>query len=384
MQKKRIALVTASPMTVNAFLQEHIRSWAKNCHVTVFMKASGREVFDDEALPAELRSVGIERKVSPRKDFLALLALVRQLRLGEFDALVSVTPKAGLLAMLAGWITRVPLRMHIFTGQVWATRTGMSRSLLRLLDRLTASLATDVLADSESQRQFLIAENVVSSRRSAVLGHGSISGVDVARFHPDIEARTKLRAELGLAESDMLLLFLGRLNKDKGVLDLAAAFVSLAATRYQTHLLFVGPDEDGMRDQLQCCCEPAAGRVHFVEYTKTPERYMAAADVFCLPSYREGFGTVVIEAAATGLPAVASRIYGLTDAVLDGVTGVLHHPHDVLSLQLALTRLVDDVAFKNRLGEAARERALRFFSAADVTQAFSEYLFERLERTEDK
>lgn len=383
MHKKRIALVTASPMTIKAFMQGHIRAWAESCDVTVFVHASSPGEFDDEALPIEVKPVRIERRISPWYDLAALITLIRQLHLGGYDAVVSVTPKAGLLAMLAAWVVNTPLRMHIFTGQVWATRKGFSRMLLRFLDRLTAMLATDVLADSESQRQFMIAEGVVSDARSTVLAHGSICGVDVQRFRPDEQARRAIRAAQGIADSDVLLLFLGRLNPDKGVLDLGVAFAGLAAMYEHVHLLFVGPDEASMRTSLESCCKPVAARLHFVNYTNTPERYMAAADIFCLPSYREGFGTVVIEAAAVGVPAVASRIYGLTDAVLDSETGLLHEPHDVDDLRSALARLIRDPALRKRLGATARKRALRHFAAADVIRDFSAHVLQRLERVRD-
>ncbi|MEY3739581.1 MAG: hypothetical protein RLZZ192_256 [Pseudomonadota bacterium] len=380
MHKKRIALVTATPMTIKAFMQGHIRAWAEKCDVTVFVNASSPRVFDDEALPIEVKPVRIERSISPWFDLAALVILIRQLRLGGYDAVVSVTPKAGLLAMLAAWAVSTPLRIHIFTGQVWATRKGVSRMLLRFLDRLTAMLATDVLADSESQRQFMIAEGVVSAARSKVLARGSICGVDTQRFRPDETARKAIRAAHGIAENAVLLLFLGRLHPDKGVLDLGAAFVDLADKHEHVHLLFVGPEEAGTRTLLERCCDTVATRVHFVDYTNTPERYIAAADIFCLPSYREGFGTVVIEAAAMGIPAVASRIYGLTDAVVDGETGLLHAPHDVNDLQFALARLVQEPLLRKRLGMAARNRAIQHFDSIDVAQDFAEYIFQRLLR----
>ncbi len=377
-RRKRIALVTASPMTISAFMTRHIYAWADRCDVTLFSNFSDDSALFDVSLPATLRPIMIERKVSVWKDFLALLCLTRQLKQGHFDAVISLTPKAGLLAMLAGWVSRTPLRIHIFTGQVWAARVGVSRWFLKRLDSLTAHLATEVLADSESQRQFLISEDVVTAARSAVIGCGSVSGVDGTRFRPDPLARIAIRKSLRVSDQDTLLLFLGRLNPDKGILDLGAAFVGLSKIISGVHLLVVGSDEASMRRLLKSKCHSIPDHLHFIEHTVAPETYMAAADILCLPSYREGFGTVVIEAAAVGVPAVASRIYGLTDAIVDGETGLLHAPGDIEELQRHLELLIRDPIMRDRLGVSARERALEDFAADEVTRAVAKYIFKRL------
>lgn len=374
----RIALITASEMTLKAFMLGHVAAWAQKFQVTVFANCGDEALFRRHGIAVPLVQVRIERQINPLRDLSALRALFHHFRRGRFDAVFSVTPKAGLLSMLAARAAGVPVRIHIFTGQVWATRQGAARFFLKALDRLTASLATHVLADSESQRQFLIAERILKPETSTVLASGSISGVDIERFCPDATARKNIRQALGLGEEKLVLLFLGRLNRDKGVLDLAAAFAELAPGLPDLHLLFVGPDEGEMQASLLTACPNVAERVHFVAYTDKPEAYMATADIFCLPSYREGFGSVVIEAAAVGLPAVASRIYGLTDAVVDGETGFLHRPGDVSDLARVLRLIVDDRQLRSHLGERARARAKRDFSRAQVTQAFTNYLRDRL------
>jgi glycosyltransferase involved in cell wall biosynthesis len=378
-KRKRIALVTASPMTIKAFMSHHVKAWAERCNVTLFANFRDALELGESRIPATPTPIAIQRKISPWRDLLVLLLLCRHFRLGRFDTVISLTPKAGLLAMLAGWITRVPIRIHIFTGQVWATRSGASRIFLRWFDWLIAHLATEVLADSESQRQFLISERVVTDERSLVIGHGSVCGVDARRFRPDSLARATIRAGLNVSEQDVLILFMGRLTHDKGVLDLGAAFAGLSKNCLGVHLLLVGPDEESIQDLLEYRLASAAARLHFVRYTDNPESYMAAADILCLPSYREGFGTVVIEAAAVGVPAVVSRIYGLTDAVVDGETGFLFPPRNCEELQSRLELLIRQPSIREKLGVSARDRALKSFAASDVSTAFASHIFRRLD-----
>ncbi len=172
-----------------------------------------------------------------------------------------------------------------------------------------------------------------------------------------------------------MFLFVGRLNRDKGVLDLAKAFDHLAARRRNAYLVCVGPDEAGIEAQMRSICSSCVVRLRFVEQTCFPEQYMAAADVLCLPSYREGFGSVVIEAAATGVPAIASRIYGLTDAVQDGVTGCLHQPGNWEELADAMESLAANRSLREQLGQQARERANKDFAAQMLTGRIAGFLF---------
>ncbi len=369
---KKVCFVTTSPLIVNFFFVPLLRAMATRYDVSLAVNAE-EGVPLPAGVPARVHAVRILRPIAPRADLAALWKLYRLFRAERFDAVHSVSPKGGLLAMTAAWLARVPVRVHMFTGQVWVTRSGFMRWLLKSTDRWIATIATHVFADSPSQRAFLVEKGIVSADRCSVLACGSISGVDTSRFKPDAEARAAVRAELGLDELALLLVFLGRINRDKGVLDLAAAFGELHSQVPGVALLLVGPDEQALRNALLKSAGTGATAIHFVEYTRTPERYLAAADVLCLPSYREGFGSVVIEAGATGIPSVGSRIYGVTDAIVDGETGVLHEPGNVADIAAKLLPLVTDSTLRRRLGERARERALRDFSQEAVTNALLDF-----------
>jgi glycosyltransferase involved in cell wall biosynthesis len=277
-------------------------------------------------------------------------------------------PKTGLLAMIAAWITGVPNRLHTFTGQVWATKHGWKRNALKLFDKLIVLFATHILVDSPSQLAFLVSEGVLSKDKGIVIGHGSICGIDANRFHPDLLVRHAVRDELNISSEHTVILFLGRLNRDKGILDLAYSFAEIATDRTDVILLLVGAEEDVPYTRIQEICWLYREQLRRVNFTAYPERYMATADIFCLPSYREGFGQAIIEAAASGVPAVASRIYGISDAVEDGLTGILFSPGDVASFTHSLLKLIEDPSLRQKMGETARFRALDLFPSHKISE----------------
>ncbi|OQY65059.1 MAG: hypothetical protein B6D47_12775 [Rhodocyclaceae bacterium UTPRO2] len=371
MKQARVCFIVASPMTARAFLSGHIAALSGRYAIDLAVDVGDETELGSIPARARIVPLPIRRKVAPLADMAALSRLFLLFRRERYAAVSSVTPKAGMLALLAATLARVPLRIHIFTGQVWATRLGWKRWLLKTVDRFMARLATHVLADSPSQRDFMVKEGIVSSDKIRVLGEGSICGVDGERFRPDTGRRVGIRRSHGIPETAVVFLFLGRLNRDKGVLDLAEAFPALE--NQAAWLLVVGPDEANLRGEMELRLGAALGRTRFVGYTDRPEDFMAAADVFCLPSYREGFGMVIIEAAAAGIPAIGTRIYGVTDAIEENVTGLLHRAGDAAELAGLMAILAGDAERRQAMGEAARERALRLFSREAVTQAWLDF-----------
>jgi len=376
-QLERLCLVVASEMTVMAFLKEHIVALSKHYDVTLVLHTKQPDFAERNGLTVTVIPLAIERAINPLADIRALYRLVRIFNQQHFDLVHSVTPKAGLLAMTAAKLAGIRFRIHTFTGQVWATRSGFSRIMLKTMDRLLAWSATHLLADSDSQRRFLIDEGIAREEKLVVLADGSISGVDSGRFRPDEAAGSVIRQELGVGEDGVLLLFLGRLNRDKGVLDLATAFAKVAGSCSSLHLLLVGPDEGGLEQSIRQLAGTYAGRMHFIDYTDVPEKYFAAADIFCLPSYREGFGSVIIEAAACGLPAIGSNIYGVCDAIADGKTGLLFPVGDTGALAGAIRQMVMHPQLRLQMGAAALSRAKNNFSQQRLVRAWLDY-YERL------
>lgn len=325
-------------------------------------------------------AIDIPRSIAPWRDLLALIRLYQFFRRERIQIAHSTTPKAGLLVALAAYFAGVPIRLHTFTGQPWVTMRGIKRWLARASDKLIGKLNTCCYADSISQKQYLITQGVLDERKLSVIGAGSLAGVDVQRFYRNRFTKEQceaLRRSLGIPQQSPVVLFVGRITEDKGVYELLRAFSAIKAAGSVAHLVFVGrfDTDSGVAGSIKPDDIERIPDTHLVGHTESPEKYMAIADVLCLPSYREGFGTVVIEAAAMGIPAIGTKIYGLIDAIEDGVTGLLVPPKDVDALSKALEMICNNAEFARDLGEKARYRAYTLFdSEITNSQVISEYL----------
>ncbi|PHV11156.1 glycosyltransferase [Chitinimonas sp. BJB300] len=310
----------------------------------------------------------ISRKISVVRDFLCLIKLIFLIINKKPLIIHSIMPKAGLISSLAGFICKVPTRIHTFTGQVWSEESGLKRKVLISIDRLIVFLTTRSYTDSRSQSSYLL-DNGISKNGKALpyLGYGSLSGVDFKRFNYEslMRSRENMRNELGV--SGIVYIFVGRKCRDKGVFNLITSFMKLMRVDSSIFLILVGPDEtngelDEKIKQLNC------DNIVLIPATSEPEKYIIAADVFCLPSYREGFGSVVIEAAALKRPCIGTRISGLSDSVVDGETGLLVSSGNTEELYAAMHSFISEPMKILNMGEAAYSRTLKCFS--------SDYLYE--------
>ncbi|GAB1234035.1 glycosyltransferase [Ferrigenium sp. UT5] len=307
------------------------------------------------------------RKVNLLSDLRALFALCRVFRAIRPDIVHSIMPKAGLLAALAGFLCRVPVRMHTFTGQVWATKRGLARGFYYTLDWLINALNTACLTDSPSQSVFLREHGITQEGKAlSVLSKGSLSGVDLRRFDRAAlsSGAADMRGQLGLHQSDYVFAFIARKTRDKGAIDVLNAFSKIAASVPNAHLLYVGPDEsEGEVRKLLDADKTLSDSVVEIGQVGNHELYLAISDVLCLPSYREGFGTIVIDAAALGIPAIGTRIPGLVDAIEDGHTGVLFPMGDIEALVAIMQDALERPEKYRQMGENAKDRVKQLFSA---------------------
>lgn len=318
-------------------------------------------------------AISMTRRITPIKDLLSLLHLVRLIRDVRPDIVHSHTPKAGLLGMIAAYLCRVPVRIYHLRGLRAETESGVRRVVLLLAEKTACLLANRVICVGHSLREKVIAQRICPPDKVKVLLSGSGNGVDAARrFNPDRfrGARAEVRSKLGIPDSANVIGFVGRIVRDKGITELAEAWLKLKEEFPDLHLLLVGEPEAvdpvpvEVLERLQ-----GDARVHFVGRTKDVAHYYAAMDILVLPTYREGFPNVILEASAMELPVVSTNVTGSVDAVVNGVTGILVPPRDSTALASAIGEYLRNPEAARSHGKAGRERVATYYHPEAIWKA---------------
>ncbi len=363
--KPKVVRVVTASYVVPWHLGNTLRRLPADFDVTVV----GQDVSSNkDAYPGvQWIDIDLNRKVSLLADLQSLWALCCFLRAHKPDIVHSIMPKAGLLSALAGFICRVPIRIHTFTGQTWVNRNPVPRFFLYLLDRAINALNTVCLTDSPSQSRFLL-EHRISNHGGPLpaLGKGSLSGVELSHFERPVQVAEceRLRTELGVRRGDFVFAFIARKSRDKGAIDMLAAFSHVRITHPDAKLLFVGPDEsDGELVALKATTPALFTSVSDIGMAQNHRLYLFISNVLCLPSYREGFGSIVIDAAAAGLPTIGSDIVGLVDSIEDGETGILIPAGNLDKFEQAMLSVLENRAHCKTLGIAAKRRVETYFAA---------------------
>lgn len=371
--KKKICFVVAAPATAMAFLKGHIECLSE--FYDVHLVANIKEESEIEGLKlAGYKSIQIERKPSIKADLKALWDLYKYLKEQKFDAAQSQASKSSLLMAIASKWAKIPVRIRIFTGQIWCNMTGLRRQVFKFIDRLTVKLNTHLLADGYPQMEYLIEQGIVKRNKIRVLGNGSICGVDASKFNPTEEVRKEVRDELGYTEENVVYTFLGRLKVEKGIREILSAFNMLVAEKPAARLLLIGYDEENCREWLKNYPNISdSAKVNFYGFTKEPFRLLQAGDVYLLPSYREGFGMSVLEASCMNLPVICSDIYGMADTFVDEETGLKCKVKDDVTLYGCMKKLYGDKKLRERMGKAGRKRVEKLFPKELVTKAWVDF-----------
>jgi glycosyltransferase involved in cell wall biosynthesis len=304
----------------------------------------------------------MSRRVEPRADLESIRELDSIIRRIRPDIVHAHTPKGGLLGMIAATSCRVPLRIYHLRGMPLLTARGPMRRVLWATESISCSAAHRVLAVSESLADAAREAGIVGARKAKVLAHGSGNGVDSTRFDPSRVDRAAARAALGLRDDEIVITYVGRLVRDKGISELLAAWRELRGRWPHARLLVVGPFEE--RDAI-AADEVEAIRhdpsIRHVEFTEDMPSVYRASDLVVLPSHREGFPNVPLEAACMELPVITTDAVGCRDSVVDGVTGRIVRLGDVEALGRAMEGYLASPTSRREHGAAGRARATTDF-----------------------
>lgn len=377
MSRPQIIRACTVPMSL-IFVSEMLPELQKQYEV-VLLSSPGYEL-DEAEKKFGVRGIRVpmERHISFGRDLISLCRLV-YVFLRERPAMVhSMTPKAGLLCMIAAWLTRVPVRVHTFTGLVFPTATGLKREVLMMTDRLTCACATHVIPEGEGVKNDLL-KNGITKKPMKVLGYGNVLGIDLVRFDRRPEVMTLAQE---LRKDDVFtFVFVGRIVKDKGIIELCQAMEMLSGIA-PVRLLLVGPYEDDL-DPISQQSKDIIENNPSVEYlgSKYGDELLAcyaAADCFVFPSYREGFPNTVLEAGAMGLPSIVTDINGSREIIVQGENGIIIPPRDADALYETMLDMIRNKPARDRMAANARKMIASRFEQGFVRKCLMDYYDEIL------
>ncbi|SRR5579883_1514864 len=324
-------------------------------------------------------AVDMARQITPLQDLLTIFHLWQCFRHIRPQIVHASTPKGGLLGTISAFLAGSSVRIYLMRGLPLMTATGFKRLLLWWSEKISCLLAHQVFCVSHSLQEVAISENLVPPAKIKVLLGGSSNGVDTKeRFNPvrvGVEIRQETRQKYRIPTDALVVGFVGRVVRDKGITELAETWKILREEFSSLHLLMVGPLEpqDPVPPDVEDLLK-SDPRIHLTGMIQNTESFYAAMDILTLPTYREGFPNTPLEGAAMQLPVVATRIPGCIDAVQDGVTGILVPPRDVGALTQAIRMYLNSPELRQEHGLAGRSRALQSFNQVVIWEAlYQEY-----------
>lgn len=284
------------------------------------------------------------------------------------------TPKASLLSMVAARLTKRPVRIYMCHGLRYQGTQGKLRKLLMMMEKISCSCATHVISVSKGVAEIMVEDGLCKEEKMNVIGYGSAGGVDTERYNPEIVDST-VRDDLAISKDDFVFVFVGRIVKDKGVNELVLAFDKIHKAHNNTHLLLVGPMEDEQNpiDETTKKTISNNSHIHAVGMQQDIRPFLKASDVFVLPSYREGFGMVLIEAGSMGLPCITTNITGCNEIIVQGENGSIIEPKNEIALYEEMMRWYDSPEIVNRMAENARTMVIDRFECHKVWKQYFDF-----------
>jgi len=359
MGNKKLIRITTIPESLMTLLKGQLHFMSD--YFEVIAVSSDGKCFNDMLKQEGVKGYRVQmtRKITPFADLKALCLLIKLFVKEKPDIVHTHTPKAGILGMLAAWITHVPFRLHTVAGLPLLVATGPKRKLLDFVERVTYACATKVYPNSITLRDIIVQNKYTNPTKLKVIANGSSNGIDISFFSVNSVSvsRDTIRRNLNLQEKDFVFVFVGRIVKDKGMNELAFAMKRLSSQYAYVKLILVGPYESDLNPIL-----PGSetffrnsSSVLQVGVQKDVRPYLLAADVLVFPSYREGFPNVVMQAGAMGLPSIVTNINGCNEIIIEGKNGVIIPPKDADALYVAMKNFVENPDQVKALASNARQ-----------------------------
>ncbi|MBG6129916.1 glycosyltransferase involved in cell wall biosynthesis [Aquimarina sp. EL_43] len=375
---QKIIRVTTVPISLGKLLQGQLKFMSQYYDI-IGVSGKGEGQLDMVSQNEGVRVIPVEmtRKITPIKDLKAVYRLYKVFKKEKPQIVHSHTPKAGTLSMLAAKLAGVPHRLHTIAGLPLLEATGAKRVLLDTVEKATYTCATKIYPNSSGLNDIIIANKYTSSKKLKVIANGSSNGIDTSFFDPGLytkEENLKLSESLGIKSTDTVIIYVGRLVKDKGIHELIDAFKKLNTASATVKLLLVGTYEKDL-DPLSPDTEEEINtnpNIITVGWQNDVRPYFAISDILAFPSYREGFPNVVMQAASMGLASVVTDINGCNEIITEGINGKIIPVKDAEQLFQNLKMLVEDKPQRDTLAGNARESITSRYERKVVWEALLE------------
>ena len=378
--KTTIIRTSTIPASINTFCRGLLKELREEEGYDVVAVSSPGEQLVEVAEREGVRThaVEMERHIAPLKDLKSLWGLIKVFRKEKPVMVHSITPKAGLLSMIAAKVCGAPVRLHTFTGLVFPTATGLTQKILIMTDRITCACATHIVPEGEGVKSDLQRYRI-TRKPLRVLGHGNIRGIDLTHYDPALPD-VKAAADKIRKKDVFTFVFIGRLVGDKGINELVEAFARLNKEYPATRLLLVGPEEQELDPLKPATLDAVRSNtaIEAVGRQSDVRPWLAASNAFIFPSYREGFPNVVIEAGAMGLPSIVTDINGSREIIREGENGLIVPSKNSDALYSAMKRLLADDANRRRMADAARPLIASRYEQSFVRKCLKDYYREIL------
>ncbi len=371
---KKIIVFCTTYETYRSFLIKHIFELNKKYQVVLVTKFDQNLNFYKN-LKIKAININIKRNVNFFYDFFLIFKIFLILLKEKPDMILSLTPKAGFFGMLIAFLCRVKIRLHIFTGQVWANKKkGIYRYLLIFFDKLLAYFSTHLLTDGVGQKKFLLKNKITNKNKIHTIYNGSICGVDTKKFKLSFKRKIIIRKRLQIDKNSIVLMYAGRINYEKGVLKLVNIFLSIIKRfNFNIFLLIVGNDEARLSPVIKQNLSNYINKFKILTHRNDIYKYFQAADIFCLPSEREGFGMSAIQASSCSLPVVCSDIYGLDNTVIHKKTGLKSKLNNDINMYKNLLSLIKNKKTRKNYGMNGRKYVLRVFDDRIIIPLYNNF-----------
>ena len=378
----KIIRTATVPVSLNTFCRGLLRELQEQDGYEVVAVSSPGDAMREIEEREGVRTVAVpmERHISPLKDLKSLFGLIRVFQKEKPTMVHSMTPKAGLLSMMAAWFCRVPVRVHTFTGLVFPTATGLTQRILILTDRITCACATHIVPEGEGVKNDLL-DYRITRKQLKVLGHGNVRGIDLDHNNPELP---EVQADAAKIRKPGIFtfVFVGRLVRDKGINELVEAFERLNKEYTNIRLILVGPQEpklDPLKPEAIAKIDNNKN-IEAVGHQSNVRQWLAASDAFVFPSYREGFPNVVIEAGAMSLPSIVTDINGSREIIIEGKNGTIIPPRDAVALYQSMKSFLEQPDKRAQMAFNARPFVASRYEQSYVRRCLKEYYKEILPR----